>query len=279
VRVGCGDSAEVSVLEPVAVAFEGDNVGVVDESVDHGGGDDIVAEHLSPAAELLVGGDDQAGVLVSRRDELEEQVRCFGLEGDVADLVDNQQRIPGEPGQLGLEPAGVVSLSEPIDPLGGGGEQHPVPGLAGSDAQAGREVGLPGSGWAEEDHVLLGGDEVQGAQVQDQVAFQPAGVVEVELLECFAAGEPGGADPPLAAVRVTGGDFTLQSGDQELLMRPGLSPGPLSEPAGAVPQRRGLQRPGQERQVRRHILAAEGCRGWGHDASPERPSVTPRTRS
>ena len=63
--VGCGDAAEVSVTESVAVAFEGDNVGVVDESVDHGGCDDVVAEHLSPAAELLVGGDDQAGVFVA----------------------------------------------------------------------------------------------------------------------------------------------------------------------------------------------------------------------
>ena len=33
--VGCGgwDAAEVSVFEPVGVAFEGDDVGVVDESI------------------------------------------------------------------------------------------------------------------------------------------------------------------------------------------------------------------------------------------------------
>jgi hypothetical protein len=36
---GCGDAAEVSVLEPVGVAFEGDDFGVVDEAVDHSGGD------------------------------------------------------------------------------------------------------------------------------------------------------------------------------------------------------------------------------------------------
>ena len=144
--VGCGDAAEVAVAEAVAVAFQRDYVGVVDESVDHGGGDDVVAEHLSPASELLVGGDDQAGVLVAGGDELEEQVRRFGFEGDVANLIDDQQRIPGEPDELSLQPAGVVGLGEPVDPLGGGGEQHPVPGLAGPDAQPGREMGLPGSG-------------------------------------------------------------------------------------------------------------------------------------
>ncbi len=56
---GGGDSAEVVVLEPVGVALEGDDVGVVDEPVDHGGGDGVVAEDLAPAAELLVAGDDE----------------------------------------------------------------------------------------------------------------------------------------------------------------------------------------------------------------------------
>jgi hypothetical protein len=51
---------------------------------------------------------------------LEEQVRRFGLEGDVANLIDDEQRIPGEPDELGLEPAGVVGLGEPVDPLGCG---------------------------------------------------------------------------------------------------------------------------------------------------------------
>jgi hypothetical protein len=46
---GRGDAAEVSVLEPVAVSFQGDDVGVVDEAVDHGGGDGVVAEYLAPA--------------------------------------------------------------------------------------------------------------------------------------------------------------------------------------------------------------------------------------
>ncbi len=42
-------AAEVSVLEPVGVAFEGDDLGVVDEPVDHRGGDDVVSEDLAPA--------------------------------------------------------------------------------------------------------------------------------------------------------------------------------------------------------------------------------------
>ena len=128
---------------------------MVDEPVDHRGGDGVVAEDLAPAAEGLVGGDDQGGAFVAGGDELEEQVRGFGFEGDVADLVDDQQRVAAEPAQLVLQPAGVVGVGEPVDPFGRGGELDPVPGLAGADREAGGEVGLAGAGRAEEDDVLL----------------------------------------------------------------------------------------------------------------------------
>ena len=82
--------------------MEGDDFGVVDEPVDHGGGDDVVAEDFAPAAERLVGGDDQLGPLVAAGDELEEQVGGFGFEGDVADLVDDEQWVAAEPEQFGL---------------------------------------------------------------------------------------------------------------------------------------------------------------------------------
>jgi hypothetical protein len=45
-----GNSAGVAVLESVGVAFEGDDVGVVDEPVNRRGGDDLVAEDLPPSA-------------------------------------------------------------------------------------------------------------------------------------------------------------------------------------------------------------------------------------
>ena len=62
VGVWCGRPwLEVFVAQAVAVAFEGDDFGVVDEPVDHGGSDDVVAEDLAPRGEGLVAGDDQAG--------------------------------------------------------------------------------------------------------------------------------------------------------------------------------------------------------------------------
>jgi hypothetical protein len=93
-------------------------------------------------SEGLVAGDDEAGPLVAAGDELEEQVGGFRLERDVADLVDDQQRVSGEPGELGLE---LARCGEPAGPLRRGGEGDAVPGLAGADRDAGGEVGLAGA--------------------------------------------------------------------------------------------------------------------------------------
>ena len=138
--------AEVAVFEPVAVALQRDHFGVVDEAVDHRRGDDVVAEDFAPAAERLVGRDDQRGALVAGADELEEQVRGFGFERDVADLVDDQEWVTPEPDEFGLEFPGVMGVGEDGDPVGGGGEQDAVAGLAGADGQADRQVGLAGAG-------------------------------------------------------------------------------------------------------------------------------------
>jgi hypothetical protein len=55
---------------------------------------------------------------------------------------------------------------------------------------------LAGARRAQQQHVLLRGDEVQRAQMGDQVPFEAAGVVEVELLQALAGREPGRGDVP-----------------------------------------------------------------------------------
>src|SRR3984957_21257771 len=105
---GRGDAAEIAVFESVAVSFQGDDVGVVDEAVDHGGGDGVVAEDLAPASERLVRRHDEAGPLVPAPDELEEKGGGLGLERGVAGFFDDQQRVAGQPDELGLELGGGV---------------------------------------------------------------------------------------------------------------------------------------------------------------------------
>ena len=162
----------------------------------------------------------------------------------------------------------MVGVGEPVDPLGGGGELDPVAGLAGPDRDAGGQVGLAGAGRAEEDHVLFGGDEVQRAEVGDLVAFEAAGMVEVEVLQRFAGREPGGSDPAFAAVGVAGGDLTLQAGGQELLMAPRLGAGPLGQPVRPPPAATAPSTPGSDRPVRRSCPERSRGSWWpsGHPA-------------
>jgi hypothetical protein len=72
--------------------------------------------------------------------------------------------------------------------------------LAGADGQPGREVGFASAGWAKEHDVVAGGDEVQRAEVSEQVTFEPSGVIEVEFLQRCAGREAGRADAALPAV-------------------------------------------------------------------------------
>jgi hypothetical protein len=46
--VGSRDTTQIAVAESVTVAFEGDDLGVVDQAIDCRAGDDVVAEDLTP---------------------------------------------------------------------------------------------------------------------------------------------------------------------------------------------------------------------------------------
>ena len=79
-------------------------------------------------------------MFIAGRDELEEQVRGVLLEGDVTDLVDDEEPVAAQSGELVGQPPGVVSGLKPGDPFGGGGEQDPMSCLGGSDAEPDRKV-------------------------------------------------------------------------------------------------------------------------------------------
>ena len=211
----------------------------------------------------LLRGDDDAGAFVAGGDELEEQVGGFGFEGDVADFVDDEQRVAAEAAELVVESAGGVGVGEAVDPFGGGGEGDAVAGVAGADAEADGEVGLAGAGRAEEHDVVAGGDEVEGAEVGDDVAFEGALVVEVELVEGLAGREAGGADAELAAVGLAGGDLAFEAGGEELLVGPAVGAGPFGEPLDRGGQRRCLQRPAQVGEIAAGLVSSPSRRPGG----------------
>ena len=53
-----GKAVDAASAESVAGALQGEDIGVVDDAIDHRGGDGLVAEDAAPAAEGQVGRED-----------------------------------------------------------------------------------------------------------------------------------------------------------------------------------------------------------------------------
>lgn len=132
--------------EAVAGALDADDDGVVEQAVEQGGGDDGVAEHLAPFGKAAVGGEDHGAALVAGVDQLKEQVPAAGDDGQVADLVDDEQLWPAEEPDALAQRALALGLGQRADELGEGGEVDAAAGLDGLDGKSDRQMisyGLP----------------------------------------------------------------------------------------------------------------------------------------
>jgi site-specific DNA recombinase len=125
-----------------------EDLGMMNEPVDHRGGDDVVAEDLAPAGKGLVRGHDHRRTLIAGGHEREHQVRGLRVERDVADLVTDDQRDPAEGGELVLEPPLALGVLQSGDPLGGGLKPDAVPREARADRDRDRQMRFPGTGRA-----------------------------------------------------------------------------------------------------------------------------------
>ena len=79
-------------------------------------------------------------MFVAAGDELEEQVRGVLFEGEVADLVDDDQAVAAQSGEFGGELPGAVGVGESGDPVGSGGEQDAVAVVSGFDGSSRKRV-------------------------------------------------------------------------------------------------------------------------------------------
>ena len=111
--------------EAAAVAVHLQDMDVVGEPVQQRAGEAFRSEHLGPLVERQVGGDQDGAALVALPEDLEEQFRSGGGQGDEAQFVDDQQ---AEAGQIPLQ-------VEP-PPLVPGFQRSALPRRHGRDAPA-----------------------------------------------------------------------------------------------------------------------------------------------
>lgn len=162
---------ELDVLtHAAAVSPDADDMAVVEQAVDQGACHDVVSEHLAPLLEALVGGEDRGSALVAAGHQLVEEHGAGGRDGEVADLVDDEDGWKGQ----GLEPVGEatagLSLLEGGDHGQGlhgrkaarthGGLEPPVV----AELDLGAEEGLDGLGGSRLAAVDAGEHRVEGLQ-------------------------------------------------------------------------------------------------------------------
>lgn len=112
-----------------------------------------------------------------------------------------RRRVAGSaPGGVVLEAALALGVGQQRDPLGGGAEQDPLACQARADRERDGQMGLAGSWRAEQDHVLLGVQEVELSKMLDHLLLDRALEGEVELLQRLSRRETSGSDAALAAV-------------------------------------------------------------------------------
>jgi hypothetical protein len=96
-----------------------------------------------------------------------------------------------------------------VDPFGRRREGDPVPDKTCPDAEGYREVALACSRWAQKHCVGASLDEVESAEMGDDVLSDAALVIEVKVLQGLSRRETGRGDAVLTAVGLAGGHLSL----------------------------------------------------------------------
>ena len=119
---------------------------MMQKAVEQRGGDDGIAEDVSPLGEAAVRGEDHGALLVTGVDELEEQIAAAGNDREVADFVDNEQGEAAEVSDSLAQSALSFGPGERGDDVGEGAEVDAAAGFHRLDAERQAEMGLAGAG-------------------------------------------------------------------------------------------------------------------------------------
>jgi hypothetical protein len=184
-----GRSSEQSgfalVLEPETLTINADDGRVVQDSIEHRGGQHAVAgESAVPAAEREIRSEYHRTAFIAPRDDLEEQIGLFAAQRQIADLVDDQQLVGIDRAMHDLAIAALALRGlQHQHQIGRTEEPRLVALLGGEVAERDREMSLAHARGSEEDHVLGALDEGKAGQFHDLLARRAGGEAEVVLVK------------------------------------------------------------------------------------------------
>ena len=128
--------------QAIAGALDMHDDGVVKQPVQQGGGDHGIAKNIAPFGKAAIGRQYHRALLVASVDELEEQVASASADGEIADLIDDQQRAAAEEPDALAQATFSIGLGQGIDDIGERGEVDAAAGADGLDAKRYRQVTL-----------------------------------------------------------------------------------------------------------------------------------------
>ena len=106
-----------TIFEAPAFVSGLDDIAVMRKTVQHGGGHLGVPKHLGPVGKGQVGGDDDRCVFVELADQMEQQLAARLAEGQIAELVDDNEIMTQEGLDQASTSAGSLFLFELIDEI------------------------------------------------------------------------------------------------------------------------------------------------------------------
>lgn len=133
--------------QAVACAFDLNDDRMVKQPIEQSSCDDRVAEHIAPLGNAAVRCQDHGSLLVSGVDQLEEQIGPACCDGQVANLVDNEQGCPCIEPDLLDQAAFAFGFGQSLDQFCQRAAIDAFPSFDRSDAKRGGKVGLAGA-WA-----------------------------------------------------------------------------------------------------------------------------------
>ena len=176
------------------------------EAIEESGRHLGVAEDAGPFAEGKVGGDDDGGLLVEPADQVEEELTAGLGKGQIAEFVEDDEVLSGQVAGHAALSAGAALGLELVDQIDDVEEA-----AAGAVADAGTsngdgEMGLAGSGTADQDDVALVSEELAAGEVAHQGLVDRC-VGEGEVFEVLGQRQFGGGDLVLDRAGLLLGDL------------------------------------------------------------------------
>jgi len=149
----------------------------------------VMVQEGGPLLQSAVGGQDQRPVFIAEAEHLAEQIGAGLVQGERAELVEDEERRFGLFFPCRFEPTRTLRRGQRVQDIHGTGKEPRVAVAARRRAQRRRSVRCPQTDAAQKDHMGLGLDERQADVVVPLEAVQPGGPVPAAWLQGVEDGE------------------------------------------------------------------------------------------